>query len=41
MGDNVREILLAIFIHLLKELLKVALNLLEDGDDVAPPPSDL
>lgn len=41
MDANVRNILITIFVHLLKELLRLALDLLEDGDDVAPPPADL
>jgi hypothetical protein len=41
MGDNLKSILLTILMHLLKELLRLALNMLEEGGDVAPPPTDL
>lgn len=43
MDANFKQIILTILVHLLKELLKVLLEMLDTDDEVAPtpPPSDL
>lgn len=42
MDANLKSILIGILVHLLKELLRLLLDMLDqDGDQVAPPPTDL